>query len=345
MITAIIRADASQNIGGGHVMRCLSLASQLERKGANITFAVRYGSVQTVPLLADSSHDIIVLEGLEHEEAGEIQARIGECDWLVVDHYGRDDIFETRARSFAKKIMVIDDLADRSHDCDLLLDQTYGRVGEDYTTLVPEGSRILTGAGYALLRPEFATLRPQALARREKSRKIQRILVSLGAGDPHGTTARVLQAIASTELDLAVDVVTGTVDPASLGLVDIARAMSQRVNFHDFSADMAQLMARADLAIGAGGSSSWERCCLGLPTLMVVTADNQEKIARELERAGAASFIGQEQNLDVATLRKSLQNMMVDYNAQQYMSQAGAAICDGMGARRVTTMLQKVSAL
>ena len=328
----IIRADASSSIGGGHIVRCLTLANQLARKQASITFAVREGSMETVPLLAKSCHQIVALKGVVWDEAQEIETNIGRCDWLIVDHYGRDEKFEKAARSFAGKIMVIDDLANRLHDCDILLDQTFGRNAEDYKSLVPERAQILTGADYALLRPEFASLRPEALERREKGGPVRRILISLGASDPHGATAKALLAIEQSGFDdVSVDVVTGSADPAAMGLAKIAKTMPQQVDFHGFDADMATLMVKADLAIGAGGSTSWERCCLGLPTLMVVTADNQEKIARELAAAGAVIVVECGIQIDPFEFGKIIEALTEDKRLRINLAKAAAQTCDGSG--------------
>jgi len=330
--SAVFRVDATQKIGGGHIMRCLTLADELRKRGWDCTFASRHESVETVPLLAKSEYDILMLEGPERDEAQEIEAHIRDCDWLIVDHYGCDQKFERGVRIFAKKIMVIDDLANRPHDCDILLDQTFGRNAEDYKSLVPERAQILTGADYALLRPEFASLRPEALERREKGGPVRRILISLGASDPHGATAKALLAIEQSGFDdVSVDVVTGSADPAAMGLVKIAKTMPQQVDFHGFDADMATLMVKADLAIGAGGSTSWERCCLGLPTLMVVTADNQEKIARELAAAGAVIVVECGIQIDPFEFGKIIEALTEDKRLRINLAKAAAQTCDGSG--------------
>ena len=148
---AIFRADASPKIGGGHVMRCLTLADELRRRGWTCAFATRPGAEETVPSLASSGHVVFHLSGEEQDEAREIEKGLGECALLVADHYGRDEKFETAARQFASRVFVIDDLADRAHDCDFLLDQTYGRQFSDYAGLVPGGAKLLMGTDYALL--------------------------------------------------------------------------------------------------------------------------------------------------------------------------------------------------
>ncbi len=333
-LKTIIRADACAQIGGGHIMRCLTLADELARRGDRCVFAVRPGSVETVPKLAQSGHEVVILAGPLSDEASEIEERVGKCGWLIVDHYGLGAQFEQATRGFAQKIMVIDDLADRPHDCDLLLDQTYGRQQEDYVERVPDGARLLMGTDYALLRPEFAALRPKALARRDKCGPVRRILISLGASDPHGVTAKALLAVKESGIDVRVDVVIGSGDPAAMGLVEIAQTMPQQIDFRGFDADIAELMYEADLAIGAGGSTSWERCCLGLPTLMIVTADNQEKVAEELAKAGAVMKLSACTDFQVDQLKnKILQLSGEDHNRLQ-MIKCAFDICDGFGVNR-----------
>lgn len=337
-MNAIFRVDASSKMGGGHVMRCLTLANFLTKNGWDCAFAVGKDAIKTVPELSKTIHDIYVLEGEDADEAQEIKGRFEECDWLIVDHYFRQAPFETAARSFANKIMVIDDLANRTHNCDLLLDQTYGRLAQDYKKLVPEQTRLLMGTKYALLRPEFGILRSKAQNRRQNIFEVRRLLVNLGASDPHAMTAKILQAINQTGRELIVDVVIGAGDPAELGLDIIAQSMSQQVKFHGFDANMAKLMLQADLAVGAGGSSSWERCCLGLPTLIIIIAENQEKIAHVLDEMGAAVVLCQYRKFDDDIFIEKLnelapENSMLANQTSMLdqMSVAAFKICTGAG--------------
>lgn len=339
-INCIFRADASLKIGGGHIMRCLTLADELACQGWHCCFAIRAESTQTVPSLAQSKHEIIEITQHDINEAYEIQSQIGACDWLIVDHYNLDAQFEKAARTFAQKIMVIDDLADRKHDCDLLLDQTYGRNAKDYRELVPEHAQLLMGTDYALLRPEFSALRLKALNRRKKSEAIHRIMVSFGASDPHGMTEKTLQAIKESGLDVSVDVLIGSTDPKIPELTKIIEAMPQPVTFHGFNANMAELMLNADLAIGAGGATSWERCCLGLPTLLIVTADNQEKIARELKMKGAVMFVDNASKLNISSLAKKFVEFSSDENLRHNMILSTSEICDGNGVLRVAEIIR-----
>ena len=336
----MFRADASEEIGGGHVMRCLTLADALAKKGWRCGFAVRNGTLDTIPALARSLHEVWVIDCAEPAEPQQLAARWPDgVDWLIVDHYGRDATFEGACRPWARRIMIIDDLADRVHDCDQLLDQTLGRTAAAYAGHVPDDCRLLLGPAYALLRPEFARARPAALARRQENGPVRRILVSMGATDPHNVLAVALEGIGRSGLDVEVDVVAGAASPHLAALHALAEDMPFPVTVHESVDDMADLMARADLAIGAAGSTSWERCCLGLPSLIVITADNQGKIAEELNRYGAAWALGWHEDVTSRKIAATTESIVADRKTRVDMSTRAAQLCDGRGTARCVAAL------
>ena len=205
-----LRVDASPEIGGGHVMRCLTLARALSEREATCVFLSAPGTAETVPALARAGLPVFTVDGNSGGPPPEFRAHWPEgTDCVIVDHYGIDSEIERQFRTWAKAIVVIDDLANRRHDCDLLIDQTFGRTAEEYRQWVPESCTVLAGSAYALVRPEFAAARPAALARRAATGPIRRILVSLGLTDLGGVTARVLRTLLALRLPCAIDVVLG----------------------------------------------------------------------------------------------------------------------------------------
>ncbi|HIC80719.1 MAG TPA: UDP-2,4-diacetamido-2,4,6-trideoxy-beta-L-altropyranose hydrolase, partial [Kiloniellaceae bacterium] len=203
----VFRADASRDMGSGHIMRCLTLAESLDAIGAQCSFAVRPGSQETVPALAEAGYELIVLKAEAADEAEALRRhRPDGVDWLVVDHYGRDRTFEAACRPWARGIMVLDDLADRNHDCDLLLDQTLGRKTGDYDGLLPPACRKLLGTRYALLRPEFRKLRQGRSKSAASSQAPLRLLVTLGGTDPDNLTGVCIDAIERSGIRASVDV-------------------------------------------------------------------------------------------------------------------------------------------
>lgn len=329
----VFRADASPSIGGGHVMRCLALADELRNRGAQCCFACASQSGESVPALRNSGHGYVELALPNDSKALSMVSSDG-CDWLVVDHYGWDAVQETRCRPWAKNILVIDDLADRPHDCELLLDQTFGRLPSTYSGLIPLKCETLVGSQYALLRPEFAARRGASIARRARG-QLESIFVSMGLTDPANSTETVLRGISESKLSFAVRVVMG---PSAPGL-QVVRSLVDRSggNFKLSvgSERMAELMMAADLAFGAAGSTAWERCCLGLPSVMIQTADNQESIAKGLHSAGAAISIGKADEVGSVDVARILESLRLNPHRMRELSQNAAAICDGLGASRV----------
>lgn len=335
---AVFRVDGSAALGGGHVMRCLTLARALTAQGRRCAFASTPASAQTVPSLA--REDLRLIEGGNGEEPETLRRLWPEgTDWLVVDHYERDRTFESRCRGWAHRILAIDDLADRVHDCDILVDQTLGRRADDYAGLVPEGCRLLTGAGYALLRPEFAAIRERSLSQRGERTGLGRVLVNLGATDAENYSLDVLRAIQESGISVAVDLVLGAAAPHTDTLQGIIAEMPQKVRLHVGVEDMASLMAAADLAIGAAGTATWERCCLGLPSLVMVIAENQRRIAEAVVAAGAARLIPGPRPELTGQIKAALQDLCDDSAALKDLSQDAAQVCDGLGVQRIERSL------
>ena len=360
--TIVFRADASVQIGTGHIMRCLTLADALREKGhachficrehlGNLIAAIRQREfhVHTLPITEDGggveegSSEIAAAEpahvhwlGASWEaDARQSRAIIRELDpaWLVVDHYALDARWESAVRSGVLRLLVIDDLADRSHEADLLLDQNLGRESDDYSSLVPKGCRLLIGPRYALLRPEFARLREKSLRRRQ-SPCLKRVLVTMGGVDKDNATGTVLNALRHCPLpeDAEIEVVMGGNAPWLESVRRQAATMPRKTTIRVDVRDMAMRMLDADLAIGAAGSTSWERCCLGLPAVMVVLAENQRSIAEALANLGACVYLDDVNNVDQLPDRWG---SLTELGALDAMSKASASVTDGEGVARM----------
>lgn len=323
------RVAASPAIGGGHVVRSVSLADALTAAGASCTFFANEGAVASAPLLARSAHALIAAPPDTAAAAALAQAH-GPFDWVVVDDYSLAAPNETPWRTIARKILVVDDLANRAHDCDLLLDSTPSRQTMDYAgRLVSPAARLLLGPAYAPLRGEFAQRRQQALSKRETTGRPDRLLVSFGLTDPGGVTAQVVSEIAGAMPDLAMDVVVGSKTQSWAAIQALGRP---NIALHSDPPSMPDLMIAADIALGAGGSTGWERACLGLPSVVLILADNQRVLAEDLARRGALFVVRQKNDWPVAIA--ALQRLRNDPDAWRTMSHKAALICDGRGADR-----------
>jgi UDP-2,4-diacetamido-2,4,6-trideoxy-beta-L-altropyranose hydrolase len=212
-----------------------------------------------------------------------------ELDWLMVDHYGIDYRWERAVRDRVARLGVIDDLADRRHVGELLLDQSfYADFETRYDHLVPPGCQLFLGPAHVLLRSEFETVRASL---RERDGSVRRILVFFGADTKEQTAAAVRGLARLGRSDLSVDVVfTGTVE--HLGRLQEACTGRPNIRLHSRVANMAELVGKADLGIGAGGTAMWERCYLGLPSIIVTFADNQLRTARDTAALGAIRYLG-----------------------------------------------------
>jgi len=355
------RTDASLTIGTGHVMRCLTLADALHEQGASVRFICREHEGHPCDHLTARGYEVIRLpvgqtspdsDGLAHaallgaswlEDAEATLAALARerMDWLIVDHYALDVRWEMLMRPQVTRIMVIDDLADRYYDCDLLLDQNLSpSLHPSYRALTPPDCHHLLGPHYALLRPQFAETRHR-LGQRDFDRRLRHLLVFLGGTDPHNETAKALAGIRLANLpDLNVDVVIGSANPYQEQLTRRCKAIPN-AQLHVQVDNMAALMARADLALGAGGSATWERCCLGLPTLGVILAENQAPIAQAVAVEGAQKLLGWGHDTTPESYAEALHGITMAQ--RMLMSEAAIRLCDGNGTRRVADSMFNLS--
>lgn len=365
LMKIVFRADASLEMGTGHVMRCLTLANALHAEGNECHFICREHPGNLIEFIRKQGHMVHSLSYLENEKVGdknnegsvlahatwlgasqkedaaacdEILATI-KPEWLVVDHYALDYRWEQELKPYYQNLLVIDDLADRKHDCNILLDQTFGRKAEDYHPWVPPDCTLLCGSNYALLRPEFAQLRAYSLERR-KQPQLKRLLITMGGVDKDNATGLVLRALITCDIphDCEVTVVMGAHAPWLKEVQEQAKQIPWKTDVCVNVKNMAQLMADSDLAIGAAGATSWERCCLGLPTIMVVLAENQQTIAQNLKKAAAVDILADSKQITYH-LSRILNYMLQSPCSLINMSQSAANITDGKG---ITNLLYQM---
>ncbi len=352
----VIRCDASVAIGTGHVVRCLTLARALAERRHQVSFVMRDLPGNMCDRVAAAGfavhrlpapnapydpgpgtpvHAVWAAVPAREDAEQTVAALHGETqDWIILDHYAFDAEWEFRVREACVRLMVVDDLADRPHLCELLTDQNLGRHRADYNGLLPDACRRLIGPQFALLRPEFASQRAAVLADRPR-RGLNRVIIAMGGIDAPNATVTVL---ATLPQGLEITVVMGSAAPHLDAVRALAAQKGARVLVD--TPDMADLMGWADVAIGGVGGSAWERSALGLPTLMVVLADNQAPAAAALAATGAAVLIGRAEDAGLAAALHAALADLAAPGALGAMSAAAAGLCDGGGAPRVLRALE-----
>jgi UDP-2,4-diacetamido-2,4,6-trideoxy-beta-L-altropyranose hydrolase len=338
---AVIRADASVTIGTGHIVRSRTLAEGLIARGWRATIATRDLMDGLADGLAASGVGILRLPSGSPIEAEPevISEHLGPDTTLVVgDHYGIHDDWYRAMRHGAPHaiLMAIDDLGDRPLPVDLVLNQNLGVGAAGYAGLAPASTRILTGPAYALLRPEFSALRARG---RVRDGRVDRILVFFSGADAHDVTARAVAGVGG--LGCPIDVVVGAAYP-HLAALRAAVARHASVTLFVNTDEMATLMDRADLAVGAASSASWERCALGLPAVLVTIADNQVDTERLLVEAGAALAIGRHAEVTALDVERTVRALCEDPHRVEAMSAAAARVTDGLGTERVVAEIEAV---
>jgi len=363
MSSVLVRVDASPHIGAGHFMRCVSLADGLQSHGWTTTFVSQPLPSVYIDLLVNKNHSLIVMpdsmhsesqpQASDHSYAAWIPWREQQdaewCvrqfvdksfDWVVVDHYSLGFDWECAIRRIASKVMVIDDLVTRNHDCDLLLNQNYGQTTFSYKNRVASSTRLLIGPHFALLRPEFANLREATLSSKTKLDD-PILLISLGGVDKDNFTQKVLCALAKARLpsNVLIVVVLGPDSPH----IDSVRAEADKLQWKTKIlvnvTDMARLMTEASWAIGAAGSSTWERCCLGLPTLTLVIAENQLPSAHALAESGYTIYLDPLIPINTS-IPQGIEKLI---SHAKLLSIRCAELTDGRGVERVFNAMRRLS--
>tara|TARA_B110001450_G_scaffold65306_1_gene61819 strand:+ start:2277 stop:3374 length:1098 start_codon:yes stop_codon:yes gene_type:complete len=360
----IFRVDSSYDIGTGHIMRCVTLANALRKAGHECSFICKQHAGNISQFVLDNDFEVHELEVSESEDysacSGNIEplshrSWLGSSvehdahrtnkileknlpDWMIVDHYGIDVSWHVMVRKNLGKIMVIDDLADRHHDCDMLLDQNLGASIDKYRKLVPSESEFCLGPTYALLRPEFYDFRELSLSNKN-SGDLRRIFINFGGGDNLGLTEKVLKKLSKVTFinDVQIDVVLGPQVSSDVNLTSTIAKFDGQVNVFKNIKNMAEVMMMSDLAISAGGSTSWERCALGLPSMIFSVASNQDKMIENMVSHGIGVALT-ESSLSNGEFEASLETFFCRDVLKSY-SKAAANVTDGGGVRMIVSKL------
>lgn len=345
----LIRSDASPTIGSGHIARLLPLARTLRKQGSHVAFACRQLPGHRLDMLAAEGFETYALPARYADEDPQQavesmlpwQADIDalahvletHCafDWIIVDHYGLDHHWQTAARRWAPRIAAVDDLATRTYDVDLLLNQNLSGTPQSYASLLTPGCQALLGPRFAMLRDEFSgpaiEIKPQA----------KRVLVNFGGFDAAMQTHHAMLALADFP-ELEVDFVAGAANPAWANMQALAANHSQW-RLHSFVSDFYRLMTEADLFVGAGGGTSWERAALGLPTICIAVSNNQQANGEVMATAGAHVYLGAREQVSVEQLRQAIGFLAGNQGLRQSLAEHSRRLVDGRGAQRVAAAL------
>lgn len=345
------RVDASVAMGLGHLSRCLTLARVLHARGARILFLISPGTAAWADMIRKHEFECRLLDVTDETQPADHLAHASWLNWgqasdaeacrrqlprapawLVVDHYALDKHWEGEIKPSVGRLMVIDDLADREHCADLLLDQNL-KPQTSYAHLVSAACQTLIGPHYALLRAEFAEHRPA-----ERVGGAARLNVFMGGTDSEGVTVRVLDDLAGNVHWEKLDVILGAKCPH---LDAVRRRVDQlpAAELHVDSDRIARLFAFADIGIGAGGVASLERCCVGLPSVGICVADNQAAGLAALMDLGVVEYLGRPSDLRAAQISSVLRGLMDEPVLLRQMSARAVALVDGQGASRVASLM------
>ena len=357
--TLLFRLDASRLIGSGHLMRCLTLADEAQSRGWQSFFVMRNSSSELIGKVQVSGHKLLHLVEIDKNKSFQIN-EIAHSDWLtvsqetdaietshliekinpdwvIVDHYAINATWHEIIKKTGAKLLVIDDLADRVLNCDILINQNLGFSDKDYAGKLKVDTQMLFGPKFALLRPEFRALREFSLSRRIVFPK-NRVLITMGGVDAQNHTLKVLETL-ERSINAHKCEFLGVLGSLYPYVDEFDKFMANsRNNIKKLTGidNMAEIMASSDICIGAAGSSSWERCCLGLPTLTFAIAENQKRIAASLNEHNVAI------RTDVECLKTDF-DALFETGGEITLTDVGknsSELCDGFGARRIIASLE-----
>jgi len=350
----VIRVDASLQIGSGHVMRCLTLAEELRGHRNHVIFICREHPGHLIDYIKKKEFTVyslpfkkqkIISSDIPHAHwlggdwqdeieiiANILKQELDRVDWLIVDHYAIDYRLERELSPLVRKTMIIDDLADRSHACNLLLDQNFYLNQKRYKGLAPKDCRQLMGPQYALLRKQFKEARKTL---RERNNEIKHFLVYFGGVDATNETEKALNAIFKlTNTNVTADVIIGHANPNYERLMQICESLPN-IQCHMQIENMAEMIAKADLVIGAGGSNIWERCCLGTPSIILTLAFNQVESTEDLSQTGVVYYLGKSTDVSTDSFLAAIQSLRTKKEFYQQMIEKSLELVDGKGTNRI----------
>jgi UDP-2,4-diacetamido-2,4,6-trideoxy-beta-L-altropyranose hydrolase len=341
----LIRADASVSIGTGHIMRMIALGQAWQDTGGRVIFLCAQVTPPLEQRIFDENFQLEKLATIpgDWDDFAATSAAItrhvsgGQSVAVALDGYHFDANFQLGLRETGCRLLVVDDYGHCDHyHADWVLNQNISACEELYSNRAL-GARLLLGPKFALLRREFMAKRGSAHIVADKARKL---LVTLGGADADNVTKKVIDASAGTGLEVRVAV--GGSNPHLPSLREAVEEVSRGATKVDLvvnSNDMPQLMAWADMAVAAAGSTSWELAFSGLPTLFIILADNQAGNAREMERRGFGLCLGEHSEFDQQRFRDSVSRLAADRPLRADFASCGIQMVDGRGAARVARAL------
>ncbi len=372
-INIVFRCDASLEVGNGHLMRCRTLALKLrEIFNARVIFICQEANIKLLKII-QKEFNLLILKKNQYEEEKYFSGSDRNFNWLyrkqkkdvylskeiliknnikninllVLDHYGIDknweDIFiKEWGINQIGKIFVIDDLANRKHNCDFLLDQTYKRKKIDYLNLLPNKVTFFLGSDFALIRDEFVKARKEKTHHNFRGKKLFKILIYLGEVGNNEIYFEILDGINKNigyqfELTLIANLNFEVKDK----LKNIFESKFQKIRFINFSEEIWRFMLDADISIGSAGSTTWERACIGIPSIVIVNAENQFEIGKALISANSSLVINHDENI-INSIYLNLKNLISDSKLNTELIQKSKKLCDGKGATRIVSKLKEI---
>jgi len=338
----LVRADASPSIGGGHIIRMLALCDEFKLRGAKINFACSKETLDTVRDLSNKTYSVTLIpdEKNKDKELEFLEKEFGkDTDLLIIDHYQWNESVEKHCKKWAGQIFVVDDMANNKRECDYLLNSSLGWNKKHYSRLVPSTCKLFLGPSYALLSSSIRIRRMNSKMKQTSNINFSRIVVSMGLTDPENMTFGIVDALIKKNMKYDVDVIVGRKLKKLNELKKLIDNSIAKINLYIEPDNYIDILSSATLVIGAAGNSSWERSCLGLPSIIIAVAENQEHQAKMIEASGAGKYLGVPSGNSFEKIVNISLDYLSDTNKLNEIRNKALSLCDGLGAARIASEL------
>jgi UDP-2,4-diacetamido-2,4,6-trideoxy-beta-L-altropyranose hydrolase len=342
--TLLIRADASAEIGVGHVMRCLGLAQAWQASGGRAIFALATGLKELGDRLGSEGSGVVEVRAAPGSEEDavwtkELGQRYG-ADWVVLDGFHFTRRYRENLRNGNSRLLLLDDQGDRPpYECDVVLN-TNPQASDAMYAHGAGQARFLLGLEYALLRREFLEFRRE---HSEVPDRARRVLISFGGADPHNVTFRIVEALQGIKnLQLEVTVIVGASNPHYASLQVAVEKSSHLAKLLRNVNNMPELMSQADLAITAGGGTCCELAFMKVPMFLITMAKNHERTVEAYGTANAAFAAGWFDSLETTSWTAPLWNVINDRKLREELRENASRLVDGRGAERVVNTMKSI---
>lgn len=335
-MNVVFRVDASKDIGIGHLMRCLALSEELIRRKHTCFFLSKVNNNELINRIEKNNihyHKITPNLSLQADLKKLIKiSNENDIDWVITDHYGINSQYIKEIKKNNLRVLSIDDTAQIHYYSDIIVNQNIG--AEKLVFSSEKYSKFLLGTKYVILRDELLQRN-----KRLETKKVEKILVMFGGADPDNFTLKVLKRLESLNEYIQFIVVTGPANQFNNYILSYINKCNMDITYLRNRKKMSDVYLQSDIAISAGGTSCYELAYFGIPTIIITIADNQVKVAQELDNRNISIYLGEKNEIKSEQLLNNIKLLINNYSLRKNMSENAKKLIDGKGKNKIINFM------